>query len=231
AASMAVEGVGRLPQIFPALDPFTTTVAWSLVLNTTLLVGVSLLARRSESDRAQAELFVSGGTPVRQSDTATPIHAGTYDELRRLAERVVGAEQAARAFAEPAEHYNEKDLAALTERLLGGAIGAASAHIMVTAVLRAHRTHFGARRSILTDASEAILFNHDLLRATLENVTQGIGMFDVHGKLAAWNRRFLEMLNVPEDHAQIGTPLTRVFENYPGPALEPFNAAEGLTRN
>jgi Na+/proline symporter/signal transduction histidine kinase len=224
AASAGVEAAGRLPQILPALDPFTTMVAWSLLVNAALLVGVSLLARRNESDRAQAELFVSGGLPVGQSDPTTPIHAGTYDELRRLAERVVGAEQAARAFAEPAERYNEKDLAALTERLLSGAVGAASAHIMVTAVLRTHRNHFGTRRSILTDASEAILFNHDLLRATLENVTQGIGMFDAHGKLAAWNRRLLEMLNIPEQHAWVGAPLTLVLGDCSKLGLDPASA-------
>jgi Na+/proline symporter/signal transduction histidine kinase len=230
-ASMGVEGAVRLPQIFPALDPFTTTVAWSLAVNVTLLVAVSLLARRSESDRVQAELFVSGGVPAHLKDTGTPIQASTYDELRRLAERVVGAEQAARAFAEPAERFGEKDLAALTERLLSGAIGAASAHIMVTAVLRRHGNHFGARRSILSDASEAILFNHDLLRATLENVTQGIGMFDAHGKLAAWNRRFLEMLEIPEEHAWVGAPLALVLGDCARLGLDPVKALGGHDSN
>jgi len=230
-AAAGIEGMGRMPQIIRALDPFTSTVLWSLAVNAILLVAVSLFARRSESDRVQAELFVAGGLPAKPNAAATPIHADTYDDLRRLAERVVGADQAARAFAELAPSYGEKDLAALTERLLSGAIGAASAHIMVTAVLRGHRNHFGTRRSILSDASEAILFNHDLLRATLENVTQGIGMFDARAKLAAWNRRFLEMLDIPEAHAWVGAPLSLVLGDCARLGLDPASAlAPGNSR-
>ncbi len=89
------------------------------------------------------------------------------------------------AFSGRAERYNDRDLAAHTERLLRGAIGAASAHIMVASVLRRAKHPIRGSHGILAEASEAILHNHDLLRATLENVTQGIGMFDSRAKLAA----------------------------------------------
>ncbi len=101
---------------------------------------------------------------------------------------------------------------------------------MVQSVLRRAEPDW-VTHAILAEASEAILFNHDLLRTTLENVTQGIGMFDADACLAAWNRRFLGMLNVPEDHAQIGTPLSLVFANYLGPAFGPPDPSEALTRN
>jgi signal transduction histidine kinase len=204
------DAIARLPPI-QGIDPFTGIVVWSLLTNTVLLLVVSLLARRSERDYLQAEAFVGGGAPARPIRTARPVHAATSNELRRLAERLLGTEQAAHAFAGLSEHCSEKELAAHTERLLSGTIGAASAHIMVTAVLQHGRT------SILTEASEAILFNHELLRATLENVTQGIGMFDARGQLAAWNRRFLEMLSIPPEHAVIGTPLALVCGDTPLP--------------
>jgi Na+/proline symporter/signal transduction histidine kinase len=215
-ASSAVPGgadaIGRLPPIAQGIDPFTSIVAWSLLANMALLVAVSMLTRSSERDRMQAQAFVAGGgEPARPDRAARPVHASTYHELRRLAERLLGTEQADHAFAGLSERGSEKDLAAHTERLLSGTVGAASAHIMVTAVLQHGRT------SILTEASEAILFNHELLRATLENVTQGIGMFDARGQLAAWNRRFLEMLSIPPEQAVIGTPLALVCGNTPLP--------------
>jgi Na+/proline symporter/signal transduction histidine kinase len=196
-----------LPALLPGVDNLTNYVIWSLLTNVSLLVGVSLLARSNERDRLQADTFVGGNAPTDEAAVANPARASTFEPLRNLAERLVGRDLATRAFAGPVEKYRDKDLAAYTERLLSGAIGAASAHIMVTAVLQKHRSLIGNSNAILAEASEAILFNHDLLRATLENVTQGIGMFDAERRLAAWNRRFLELLSIDEAQAHIGTPV------------------------
>ncbi|HTU61300.1 MAG TPA: PAS-domain containing protein, partial [Polyangiales bacterium] len=227
-------GGDRVASLLPSIikvDPLTSLVLVSLLVNVSLLVVVSLIARRNESDLVQADAFVGGKNAGDSDQTLHPAHATSFNELRHLAERLVGAKRAQQAFAGPAERYSERDLATHTERLLSGAIGAASANIMVQAVLRRERNPIGSTHAILAEASEAILFNHDLLRTTLENVTQGIGMFDANARLAAWNRRFLEMLNVPEDHAQIGTPLSLVFANYLGPAFGAPRPAEALTRN
>jgi Na+/proline symporter/signal transduction histidine kinase len=204
---LSVLSSGSLPPLYPDVDPLTNSIGWSLLVNTTLLIGISLLARSNERDRLQANTFVGGPEQAEVQRSQEPAHAATFVELKRLAERLVGPERAARAFSGSVETYRDQDLAVYTERLLSGAIGAASAHIMVTAVMQRHRTHLGGTGAILEEASEAILFNHDLLRATFENVTQGIGMFDAQWRLAAWNRRLLELLNVSEDQVQIGTPL------------------------
>lgn len=196
-----------LPLLWPGLDNLTNYVTWSLFINVALLVGVSLLVPGNERDRLQADTFVGGNAPDDVAAVGNPARAPAFEPLRSLAERLVGHDLAARAFAGPVETYRDKDLAAYTERLLSGAIGAASAHIMVTAVLQKHRSLIGNSNAILAEASEAILFNHDLLRATLENVTQGIGMFDSERRLAAWNRRFLELLSIDEEQAHIGTPV------------------------
>lgn len=225
------DSVATLLQTVVKVDPLTSLVLVSLLVNVFLLVVVSLLARRNESDLVQADAFVRGTSAGDSNQIQHPAHAISFNELRRLAERLVGAKRAEQAFAGPAERYSERDLAIHTERLLSGAIGAASANIMVQSVLRRERSPIGATQAILAEASEAILFNHDLLRTTLENVTQGIGMFDADARLAAWNRRFLGMLNVPEDRAQIGTPLALVFANYLGPAFDPPHPTEALTRN
>jgi Na+/proline symporter/signal transduction histidine kinase len=215
--SYSTFGPGPLPPLFANVDPLTNGVAWSLLVNVTLMVGVSLFARSNERDRLQAEIFVAGAAPADIARATSPERAPSYDPLKSLAERLVGPHLATRAFAGPVETYRDKDLAAYTERLLSGAIGAASAHIMVTAVLQRHRTLIGTTRAILAEASEAILYNHDLLRATLENVTQGIGMFDSQRKLAAWNRRFLELLRIGDEQAQVGSSLQAVLgEGQPG---------------
>jgi PAS domain S-box-containing protein len=200
---------GELPSFSLALDPLTIGVLWSLTINIMLLVGVSLLSSEETRDRRQAAAFVDGPEGV---DPATPVPAGraaTFDDLKGLAGRLLGADVAEAAFAGPVTSYRDGDLADFTERLLSGAIGAASARIMVAAATRRR----GGRRAILNDASEAILFNRDLLRATLENVSQGIAMFDAESHLAAWNQRLLHLIGLPDSLARIGTPLSAIVRH------------------
>jgi Na+/proline symporter/signal transduction histidine kinase len=231
---MAAHAHARVANLLPSglkLDPLTSLVLLSLLVNIALLVVVSRVARKTESDRMQAEAFVAGTRADESSQALHPARAASFNELQHLAERLVGTKRARQAFSGAAERYSERDLAAHTERLLSGAIGAASANIMVQAVLRRERNPIGSTQALLAEASQAILFNHDQLRTTLENVTQGIGMFDGEARLAAWNRRFLEMLNVPEEQAQIGTALSAVFAGYVGPAFEPPASSEAVTRH
>jgi PAS domain S-box-containing protein len=208
----SVLGIGWVPSIVAALDPLTNGAAWSLLVNVGLLVGVSLLSRAGERDRQQADIFVTGEVQVAAAEAGRPGHAAIFDDLQSLAARYLGADRVEHLFAGVAG-YREKDLAAFTERLLSGAIGAASARIVVAAVLRRRWATIGTTRAILNEASQAILFNRDLLRATLENVAQGIGMFDPELCLAAWNRRFVELWGLPEELVAIGTPLGAIIDS------------------
>ena len=67
------------------------------------------------------------------------------------------------------------------------------------------------RSSLLREASEAILFNRDLLSATLENIGQGIAVFDKQLQLVTWNRYFGEMLELPPDLVRVGVRLDELF--------------------
>ncbi len=204
---------GALPQMMTVFDPFTNGVLWSLLANTALLVGVSLFVRHRERDQIQAEAFVTGRGGIDPFRAPAPEHAPSYEDLKNLVSRLLGVQRAEQAFSGPIASYRDRDLADFTERLLSGAIGAASARIMVASVTQRRGASMKARRTILVDASQAILFNRDLLRATLENVGQGIGMFDVNCCLAAWNQRFLLLLGIPDGLARIGTPLAAIVEH------------------
>ena len=46
-----------------------------------------------------------------------------------------------------------------------------------------------------------------LLQATLDNLSQGVCVFDAALRLAAWNRRFFDLLSLPAALAVAGTPL------------------------
>lgn len=72
--------------------------------------------------------------------------------------------------------------------------------------------------AVLDEASQAINFNRALLRATLENINQGICVLDSTLHVAAWNRRLLELVDLPTSLVQVGTSLAEIVA---------FNEARG----
>jgi signal transduction histidine kinase len=58
----------------------------------------------------------------------------------------------------------------------------------------------------------------EMIREGLEHLEQGFSIFDRDFRLAAWNRRFLELLDFPEEMGRLGRPLADFFR---------FNAARG----
>lgn len=51
----------------------------------------------------------------------------------------------------------------------------------------------------------------DRLRATIANIDQGILMFDADMRLVVWNRRYLELLEMPEDIVRGGASIETLF--------------------
>src|SRR5205085_10668638 len=49
-----------------------------------------------------------------------------------------------------------------------------------------------------------------LLQNTLENIGEGLSVFDSRGRLIAWNARFCELLELPPD-LPVGAPLHEVL--------------------
>uniref|UniRef100_UPI0031384830 hybrid sensor histidine kinase/response regulator n=1 Tax=Ferrovibrio terrae TaxID=2594003 RepID=UPI0031384830 len=197
-----------LPAPFNGFDAILQGFVACGVVNTALLVGISLLSRPSMRDREQAAIFVSGGEGLpaatfEENDTDPRI-----EELRALSARFIGSERAERAFA--GRRMNPAEAMAFTEHLLGGAIGAASARIVMASARGKNLLSPRAARAMLGEASEAIRHNLDLLRTTLDHISQGIGVFDREQRLAAWNDRFFDLLSLPANLAENGIPLTQL---------------------
>ena len=59
-------------------------------------------------------------------------------------------------------------------------------------------------RALIDEASEAIRYNYDILRNSLDHVGMGIAAFDKDGRLEISNDRFAALL--PLDHALLRRP-------------------------
>jgi PAS domain S-box-containing protein len=70
----------------------------------------------------------------------------------------------------------------------------------------------------LKDKEEALARQSTLLQATLDNISQGLSVYDGERRLIAFNENYIRMLGLPSDFAKIGLP----FEDFVR-----WNAARG----
>lgn len=201
------------------IDPISHATLWSLGANLVCFLMVSALGRQSTVERNQAAAFADG--VVRESIPKLSSRVVVrLDDLRALALRFVGAERGASAFdgylaariAGTGPHLDpsgfvDLDSIRFTENLLAGAIGAASARVVIAASLEGHSLSRRAAMAMLDEASEALRFNRSLLQSTLESVPQGICAFDADFNITAWNGRFIALLDLPPDFVRVGLPL------------------------
>jgi signal transduction histidine kinase len=95
-------------------------------------------------------------------------------------------------------------LVQFTERLLAGAIGAASARLTLTSALRGSGMELGEVVAMLDEASQELRFNRELLSTTIENIPQAVSVVDRDLRLVAWNRRYQELFEYPDGMLYVG---------------------------
>jgi signal transduction histidine kinase/CheY-like chemotaxis protein len=208
-------------------NPLTHGVAWSLTGNIVVFVVLSLLTRQSMVEKIQARAFVS---PITRGRDARPLPTAsdlTNADLRALADRFLGEAHAQRSFADFAEQEElkivpsmpaDRQLLQFTERLLAGAIGAASARVVITTALRKTGMEIGDVVLLLDETSQAVRFNRELTETTLENIAQGVSVVDASQRLIGWNRRYVELMDYPDGMVHVGESVAELIR---------FNAQRG----
>jgi len=200
-----------------ALDPMLHGILWSIGPNLALYVAVSLATEPSPAERRQAERFV--GLPAEGAGREPAPRIASLADLHELAARYVGRERADAAFRALARDGDDEsrtparsdaEAAQATERLLAGAIGSASARVVVASLLSNRRFSRSDARELIDEASRAILGQHELMQDALQNIRQGLCAFDRDFRVTLWNRRFLELLDLPAERVRVGTDLEEI---------------------
>lgn len=192
------------------LEPVTHSLVWSVLANLSAYIGVSLLTRHSAIERIQAVLFVddfraAGRNPARFWRGTAQVH-----DLLALAARFVGRERALQAFDEWGQargvpwrslRQADSELVGMAERLLAGAIGTASARVMVASVTTGEEVGLDEVMEILDEASQIIAYSQKLEAATTE--------------LREANERLKELDRLKDDFMstvthELRTPLTSI---------------------
>ena len=209
------------------LPQLTHGVLWSLGLNLAAYIGVSLWRPATAVERMQADAFIGGeSAPANQSFRLFRT-AVTVAELQATVGRYLGEERATRSFEGFARmrgvelsRMGAADIHLLryAEHLLASAIGASSARLALSLVLKRRNVSTKDALKLLDDASAAIQYNRDLLQHALDHARQGITVLDSDLHLLCWNQAFVDLYDLPPDFVRVGLSLDEVVR---------FNAARG----
>ena len=198
------------------LDPLAHSLFWSMLANLGAYVWVSLMRQPTAIEAGQATLFVDVFKQGRPSDGAFWRGSARVGDLLPLLGRFLGRERAANAFDDYARSRGvsrealqaDAGLVHFAETTLAGAIGSASARVIVASVVQEEPLGLDEVMNILDEASQVRAYSRRLEQKSreLEEATR---------ELRSANERLKELDRLKDDFMssvthELRTPLTSI---------------------
>ncbi|MDN3644643.1 PAS-domain containing protein [Pontixanthobacter aestiaquae] len=173
----------------------------------------SALMRPSLVDASQAAAFVGTQAPGQRPRFVTNKRVA---DVRLLLTQFVGRERADAAIAAMPEIYRDGDPAdeavmAMTERTISGVIGSSSARMVVASWSDGDPVPLAEVMAMFDEASRRLSFNGELLQIAIENIDQGVALVDAEMHLVAWNSRYQQLFDLPDELVTVGTPIAELI--------------------
>jgi len=202
-------------------EPLNHGVLWSLAVNIGCYVAGSLSRASKPRERIQAAVFVpreSNPVPsLRRFRTSV-----TVDDIKDTIARYLGVERTERSFhsfeqreGRPLPGHAPAGIEHIRfgEQLLASAVGSSSARLILSLLVQRHDRSAKDALRLLDDATEALQHNRDLLQTALDQMEQGITVFDRDLRLICWNRQYRNLFDLPDDMGQVGVSLDDILRH------------------
>jgi Na+/proline symporter/nitrogen-specific signal transduction histidine kinase len=207
------------------LDPITHALFWSLLVNTLLYVGVSLLRQPSAIEHSQAARFVDA---FQHTATGDPLvfwrGAAPLGDLRSLLERFLGAVRTERLLSTYARQRGvdwrtltiaDADLVQYAENQLAGVIGTASARVATASVVQEDPLTMDEMLRLLDETSQVLAYSQQLENRTHQLEQKSLQLEAASAELRAANERLQELDRLKDDFIstvthELRTPLTSI---------------------
>ncbi len=200
------------------LDDITHCLFWSMLVNIGCYVGGSLIKGPSAAEHGQATVFVDAlKHPLAAPGSRFWRGSASVNDLLLLVGRFLGPERADEAFAAYARGRGARSSEALSadadlvhhaESLLAGAIGGASARVMVASVVEEEPLGIDEVMNIIDEASQVLAYSRQLEQKSRE-------LEAATNELRGANQRLQELDRLKDDFIstvthELRTPLTSI---------------------
>jgi signal transduction histidine kinase len=197
------------------LDPYMHSVFWSMLVNIGGLVFGSMLSQPDPLEQVQGSQFVDIFKRERH-DGDSLLWRGVVEtaELYDLLARFLGPQRAAEAFDRYAHDHGGYPLQAdsrlihYTERLLAGAIGAASARVMISSIVMGEVLSIEEVMTILDESTQVLEYSRRLEQKSRELEAASAELREANNRLRELDRLKDEFISTVTH--ELRTPLTSI---------------------
>ncbi|WP_100000159.1 PAS domain-containing hybrid sensor histidine kinase/response regulator [Phyllobacterium zundukense] len=203
---------------------YVNGLVWSLSANLALFIVGSLSRSATPLERIQAAIFIpENAVSLNVLGNLQP--SVTIDQLKATISKYIGVEQTDLAF----NSYHKQENIVLegsdpadfktvhfSEQLLSGIVGSPSARMILSLAMGPTGLAQRQAQILLDHATDALAQNRTLLQTALDQMDQGICVFDPQYRLSCWNTQFRLILDLPKELQRMGTPLSHIASSLHG---------------